>query len=349
MDLRAKKGFIINVLFIGLWIILGILLGKIVFQYLLPFVIAWIVAFLMQKPAEIISSKIGIKKGNVAAFLSALAYIVTAALISFIIVKIFGFADSVLTQFERFSDSIMFFFDEVETVIYRIFEIFYPTGDNTANKITEKIFTEFLEKASVFLSDTVTNIIKTAPSFLFSSIVALAATCYIAKDFEGLKGFLKGLCSKKTIMNIVKIKDILKNCILKMLVGYLILMAVTFFEVTIGLMLLRIKRAVLIGFLVALIDILPVLGVGAVLIPWGVFNIITGNTFLGIGLFGLYIFITIIRNFAEPKIVGKNMGINPLFILFTMFFGFKVLGVAGLLIFPVTFIVVIKYYKSEME
>ena len=63
----------------------------------------------------------------------------------------------------------------------------------------------------------------------------------------------------------------------------------------------------------------------------------------------LYIFVTIIRNFAEPKIVGSKTGINPLFILFSMFLGIRLFGFFGLIILPVTFIVVVKYYKNEME
>ena len=74
-----------------------------------------------------------------------------------------------------------------------------------------------------------------------------------------------------------------------------------------------------------------------------------GQGFFRLGTSYLYAVIVLARNFLEPKIVGNRMGINPLFILLAMFLGLKLLGAAGLIILPVTLIVVVKYYKNEME
>ena len=116
-----------------------------------------------------------------------------------------------------------------------------------------------------------------------------------------------------------------------------------------GLMILGVKNAFLISLVTAVIDILPVLGVGAVLLPWGILSIVSGNSFLGVGMLVLYAIITVVRNFLEPKIVGNRTGINPLFILLAMFLGLKLIGAAGIIVLPVTLIVVVKYYKNEME
>ena len=107
------------------------------------------------------------------------------------------------------------------------------------------------------------------------------------------------------------------------------------------------KYALLLGLLIAIIDILPVLGTGTVLIPWGIAELLFENTALGIGLLVLYAVITVIRNFAEPKIVGRQMGINPLFTLLSMFIGIKLLGFAGVIIFPTALIVTVKYYGGD--
>ena len=57
--------------------------------------------------------------------------------------------------------------------------------------------------------------------------------------------------------------------------------------------------------------------------------------------------ITVVRNFAEPKIIGSQMGIKPLFTLLAMFIGIKLFGIAGIFILPITLIVVIEYYKTD--
>ncbi len=125
-------------------------------------------------------------------------------------------------------------------------------------------------------------------------------------------------------------------------------MLITFFELWIGLSVLKIKNAYLWALVIALIDFLPVLGTGAVMIPWAIYCALSGNTALAAGLAVLYLVITVVRNFVEPKIVSQQIGINPLFTLFSMYLGLKLFGGAGLVIFPIILIVTIKYYKEEV-
>ncbi len=237
----------------------------------------------------------------------------------------------------------------MEIVAKRIFLNISPELKSAVDKVFYGAVDSIISKISSFLSGIAATLVKSAPAFLFNSVVALAATCYIAKDFDGLIKFLKTLIPYKGIKTVRKVKNILKENVLKILVGYLILSVITFIELALGLALLGVKNWILISALIALFDALPVLGAGAFLIPWGALNIILGNKGLGAGLLILYLVLVVVRNFAEPKIVGSKTGINPLFILFTMFLGLKLFGVLGLILLPVTFIVVIKYYKSEME
>ena len=134
--------------------------------------------------------------------------------------------------------------------------------------------------------------------------------------------------------------------VFKLLKGYAILMLMTFLELSAGFLILRVKYALLLSLLIAVIDILPVLGTGTVLIPWGIAEILFKNTGLGIGILVIYAVITVIRNFAEPKIIGRQIGINPLFTLLSMFIGIKLLGFAGVIIFPTALIVTVKYYSE---
>lgn len=93
--------------------------------------------------------------------------------------------------------------------------------------------------------------------------------------------------------------------------------------------------AFLLAAVIAVIDILPVLGVGTVLIPWATIAFIERNMRLGFGLLILYGVIVIVRQFAEPKIVGGTLGIHPLLTLAAMYLGFRLFGVAGMIIGPI--------------
>lgn len=349
MGEQAKKRFIINVVFIGFWIGLIILSGKFLLRNLLPFVIAVSVASLMQRPAKVVSRATKIPKGICAAVLSALLYIILAITLIFFVTKFFSFTGKALSSLSGFGETVMEAVNRLENALGVIVSNFSSDFEVASKQILSTVLQSVTERASGYLSDTATNIIKSAPSFLFSSVVAFAASCYIGKDFDGLVEFSKTIVGKKTVETVVKIKRILKESVLKIIRGYLILMVITFLELAVGFLILGIENWLLIAGIIAVIDALPALGTGAVLLPWGIINILLGDNFLGISLMVLYLLVTIIRNFAEPKIVGSKTGINPLFILFSMFLGIRLFGFFGLIILPVTFIVVVKYYKNEME
>ena len=348
MEEQAKKSFIINVIFVVLWVALGILLGKFLLQYLLPFVISLVIAALMQKPSDKVSLKLGIKKGTVAAIFSAGLYIAVAALITLTFLGVFNITGKFISSVMDLSDSMMNFTLKIKNAFTDTFGKISPEIKDALEKVMVDFLNGITTKITDFLSNLAARFIKSVPTMLFSSVVALAATCYIAKDFDSLKNFLKGLLSKEKIEKIIKIKEIVKSCVFKMLTGYLIIFALTFLEILIGLVVLRVNNAFLIAVLISIVDILPVLGAGTVLLPWGFFNIAIKNTALGFGIIALYAVVVIIRNFTEPKIVGDKTGINPLFMLVAIFLGLRLFGFWGLVILPVTLVVTVKYYKSEM-
>lgn len=349
MEEQAKKNFIINTCFFLIWAGMIFVAGKFLLGSLFPFVIAFCVASVMQKPAGFISGKIHINKGLCAALLSTALYIALAGITVFLIFKIFSFAGQGISYITDFGNTFGNVLNRSKGEIDRILKGISPNFKATGETLIDEAVKSISQKLTVFLTDTASFIVKSAPLFLFNSIVALAATCYIAKDFDALSRFVKGLLKKETTVKIKEIKGILKTEVLKMLRGYFVLALITLGELFAGLMILGVKNAFLISLVTAVIDILPVLGVGAVLLPWGILSLMSGNAFLGGGILVLYAIITVARNFLESKIVGNRMGINPLFILLAMFLGLKIIGAAGIIILPVTLIVVVKYYKNEME
>ena len=111
-------------------------------------------------------------------------------------------------------------------------------------------------------------------------------------------------------------------------------MLITFIELFIGLTLFRVSNSGMWAFLIAFLDILPVLGVGTVLIPWGISSLITGNIVFGIELLVLYFVISFIRNIIEPRMVGFNLGLHPLATLFSMIVGVRTFGAIGMFGLP---------------
>ncbi len=346
LDTGKKKRFLINFAYISVSGILIFLSFAFLINYLAPFIIAVLIAFLMQKPAIFLSKRIKLKSGIIAAFLSALLYIAVAFLAIFLIYKLTVFLANFAEQMPKI-------FDEISVITNKLQQKFSDMIPKKYSFALEDLWNNVLKKTSAvlgeYISGALTKIAKNMPSFLFSSIVALVASCYIAKDYNVLIRFTKALLGENVSKNIIKIKIILFESVFKFLKGYLILTFFTFLELFIGFTVLKVKYAFLIAILIAFVDILPVLGTGTVLIPWAIISVFLNKIGFAVGLAILYVLVILIRNFLEPKIIGAQIGINPLFTLLAMFVGLKVFGVTGLFLFPIILIVIIKFYKNQMQ
>jgi sporulation integral membrane protein YtvI len=130
----------------------------------------------------------------------------------------------------------------------------------------------------------------------------------------------------------------LKTDLFGALVGFIkaesIILSMTFIESFIGLTIIGVDYAFTLAIIIAVFDILPVLGTGGIYVPWGITNIIMGNYRMGISLIALYGFITVVRYMVEPKVVGQQLGIHPVLTLMSMFAGLKLIGAAGLILGP---------------
>ena len=135
-------------------------------------------------------------------------------------------------------------------------------------------------------------------------------------------------------MTVKDFEDFALNTCRRVIKAYLLIMLITFAEVSVGLWLLRVDVFLVVGLLIAVLDILPVLGSGTVLIPWGVYSLLSGRTALGVGLLVLYATVTLVRTLIEPKILGGQIGLCPLATIISMYAGLRLWGVGGMILAP---------------
>ena len=111
-------------------------------------------------------------------------------------------------------------------------------------------------------------------------------------------------------------------------------MALTFAELFVAFSLMGVSYAFLTAAAVARVDLLPILGVGTVLLPWSAISFLLGDPRLGIGLLLTYAVVSLVRQFVEPRLIGKELGIPPLLSIITMYVGFRLFGFIGLISAP---------------
>lgn len=348
MERTAKKNFIIDVFYTAVIISLIILGSFVLIKYLFPFVIGTIIAFAVQRPSQFLSGKLKIKKGYLSAFLSVAIYLFLGFLVVFLLYRLVkfsaGFADLLPSFLEKAGEIL----SKIQSKYSNIFSLLPSKFADTADSLIDNMLGDISAKIGRLISNFAGVFAKRMPSFFISSIVTLVATCYIAKDFEQLLKFLKNLLGESITQKTIKIKNIFVGSVLKLLKGYAILSLIAFCELYLGFLVIGIEYPFVLAAIIAFVDILPVIGTGTILVPWAVICALIGNISLSLSLAVLYIITVLVRNFLEPKIIGSQIGISSLFTLIFMFAGLKILGVLGLILFPIIFIVTIKYFKEEM-
>jgi len=142
--------------------------------------------------------------------------------------------------------------------------------------------------------------------------------------------------------------DNLRKSIFGFLRSQLILSALTYVITLSGFLLLGIKYPMAIALLVCIVDIMPILGTGSVLVPWASYLILTGDWYTGIGLIVLFLFITVFRRVIEPKVLGDSIGISALAALISLYVGLKLAGVVGVFLGPLVVIIFMAARKAGL-
>lgn len=126
----------------------------------------------------------------------------------------------------------------------------------------------------------------------------------------------------------------LKQSLLGWLKAQLTLSGLSFCIVGLGFLILGVPYAPLWALLVALVDAIPVLGTGTILLPWALIGLIQGNRALALGLAGIYVAALVSRSVLEPRLLGKHLGIDPLMTLMALYIGYQIWGFGGMLLSP---------------
>ena len=182
-----------------------------------------------------------------------------------------------------------------------------------------------------------------APSLLIFLLVTLISCFYFSVEYDTVCRALTRLAPARFTDHLPEWKVRAGKAVRRYMRAYFLLFLITFFELLVGFVILGNDYAFLLAFITALLDALPILGVGTVLVPYAVFSLATGSSFLGVGLLILYGVITLVRQILEPHLVGKSLGLHPILMLVAFYVGWKLFGIVGVFLGP-TVALTAKYF-----
>ena len=343
MTYEHKKQFLVNFAYYGVLLALAFLAVKFGWQLLTPFVIAFGVAFILKPIVNRINVYLRIKR-SIAAIICVLGfYALLLGVVTFASIQagigirnlFWALPDFYYTEMAPHVEHML---DNIETMIINI--------DPTVKQLVEEYSITALEK----IGGAVTSLSASAlaaissfaagiPSLFIQTLITIIASVFISVDYYTITYFIARQLNTRQISLLYEAEIYAKTAIIKYLKSYSLIMFITFLEVGAGLWLMKIRWPFVISRIIAVFDILPMVGTGGIIIPWGVIAIVMGNVPLGIGMFALYLFVTVVRNTIEPKIIGQQVGLHPVATLVSMFLGTKLLGIVGLFGFPITLVI----------
>lgn len=343
---KDKLFSISAVLFIAVAAIsLGYIFFTRVFVWLLPFLIAWAIAFAVRPLANKIAKKTHIPVKLARISLALLALLSVATLGGVMIWQTALAVIRFLGDFGR-AETVGGVLEALGAPLLRIFRgQFFP--EEVRDEVGQA-FSAAISSLATRLADALSGFIAKIPRVLISAVVTVLAVAYFALDLENINAFVKRLTPRRVYLLLVRIKDGFLSVGVKYIRSYLTLSFITFSMTLIGLLLLGVEHAAVIALLAAAFDVLPVVGVGTLLVPWAVLEIIGGNTFVGISLIILFVAVALVRQVIEPRVIGKSLNIHPILTLFLIFVGYALFGFVGLLLLPIV-AVAIAVFRTDNE
>ena len=352
LKLNYKKILKASITFILL--VIGVLLGVKVAIFFLPFLIAYIIAKIIKKPVNFLNKRFKVSRVLGVILTMLLFIIIVGALLYFFCSALFK---EVITLSEQTQYIFPPLYNKISVLLGR-FDFFFNNLNispelvsgiessllNIVNGLLTTL-TNWINKAGNFAINTIMNF----PTILIYVIITILATFFMSSDSKYISDSLEKYLPLKWIKKAEDISNGLFHSLASYLKAIGILISITFCELLIGFWLFDVEYAVILAVVIAIIDALPILGTGTVLIPWGVALLITGNYTLGFCLLGLYLFILIVRQLIEPKIVGKQIGVYPLLTLIAMYTGVKFVGLGGVILGPIILIILKNVFSSVYE
>ena len=312
----------------------------------LPFFLAWGISVLIRPPARKLSHWTGIPYRICSVFLLIL-------LVAFLFFLLFAALHRGLYELRRLPAKLLEDGSNIEALLDRAVVILERIGGQLGlwrfwgdGVSVEDVRVWLYARLSGIADDALSSltariprwigwILSALPGGILVGIVTAISGVYFCMDGERITASLLAILPSRWRSKLPLWRQGIRRFSWQYLRAYLILTLLTFLALFLGFSILRMDYAFLLAIAVALIDLLPILGVGTVLLPWAAVLLIGRHFYLGFGLLILYFTVLLLRQILEPRLIGKSLGLHPLLTLFASYAGWRLLGFTGMILAPI--------------
>ncbi len=334
-----------------LFLFLLYLLFQLFFDMILPFTAAFLVALLLSPLTRKLGKKTRMSRRALRVILLFFLMGLFSALLTLGIIRLFAEGR---TFFLSFYENLNKVLTSLFALIDRLQDKLPLDGINTERLSAlisdglKNAMTEISSRSAAYAARLAAKL----PSLLFALFIFLIALFYLTLDYDRVMHYLSSLVPPRRRPLLERLRKAFFFALNRYVRAYFLLFLITFAELYLAFVLLRVDYAILLALLTAVLDILPAVGVGIVMIPWSLFLFLNGSTGRAVALLVIYLVITLIRQIIEPHIIGAHFGVHPLASLLALYVGFRLFGILGILISPVIALVLARLlalYREKIE
>lgn len=334
-------------------LIVAIYVGIKMAIFYMPFLIAFIISLMVEPAIKYLMRTTKMTRKMSSTIIFVIVFSIIIGCLTWGIISLISESTNLLQTLNIYIDKA---YTQIQETIGRMNIKKISISNNVLN-IAESASREILYKISTWLTEFLTKLINgitSIPTIAIYTVITILSLYFICTDKIYMLDLMEHHMPKNWVQKIgIHLREITKS-----LGGYLkaeaILILVSFVISVIGLYTFKligmnVKYPLLIALGIGFVDALPILGSGSVMVPWAIISALNGDLKLGIAIIILWIIMSLVRQFLEPKIVSGKIGIHPIFTLIAMYTGFKVIGVMGMLVGPIVLIILKSIFATVLD
>ncbi len=310
--------------------------------FYMPFLVSFVLALLLEPIIRFFMKKFKWTRRFSAIFVMLIALLIIVGIIVWGVITLFSEANNLLDNSEMYYSKAKEIIDNATknaNIIGRIPEELRTSIQNVENNLVNDI-----SNWITGILTSITNWIIEVPNLILAVFFSVMSLYFLCTDkiymIDQLEHHLPELWMKKLTKHLKEIAKALGEYLRAEATLIFISFVISLIGLSIYSMIgLNIEFPLLAALGIGFIDALPILGSGTVMVPWAILSALNGDIVLGIAIIGLWAIMSIVRQFLEPKLVGKHIGIHPAFTLIAMYTGYKLWNVTGLIIGPILLII----------
>lgn len=338
--LWLRLGLRLGVALVAVWLIVRV--GLPLVNLLMPFVAALVLAWMLNPAIRFLQKKLGWKRNVLSLILVLVCIFILGALVTGLAYSLVSQVLSFLQNWQPLWSDTMFALSSITESLEKFLK---PLPEETYAQLSG-----LLERAVGWLGDVVPRLLTRAagsvgnaalslPAWTIGFVIFLMAAYFISSDYPHLRFKLTRSIPKEFRGFFADVKRVAVDAFGGYVKAELILSGVIFMILLVGFLIMGEPYALLLAFILGVMDFIPIIGSGTAMVPWAVIDVVLGNYRHAIGLMVIWGIIAVFRRVAEPKVVGDQTGLSPIASLVSIYVGMRLGGVLGMILGPVVCLV----------